>query len=57
MWKGTVVSIHVAAEASVPMRSIAEVRAFRDAGSRAIGISPGPGSTRKTRASAGAKAP
>src|ERR1700730_11257249 len=28
MWEGTVVSIHVAAEASAPMQSIAEVRAF-----------------------------
>src|ERR1700732_110185 len=28
MWEGTVVSIHVAAEASAPMQSITEVRAF-----------------------------
>src|SRR4029077_9909543 len=28
MWEGTVVSIHVAAEAAAPMQSIAEVRAF-----------------------------
>src|SRR5215468_7315424 len=28
MWEGTVVSIHVAAEASAPMQSIIEVRAF-----------------------------
>jgi hypothetical protein len=28
MWEGTVVSIHVAAEALAPMQSIAEVRAF-----------------------------
>jgi MOSC domain-containing protein YiiM len=28
MWEGTVVSIHVAAEASTPMQSITEVRAF-----------------------------
>src|SRR6202795_2849981 len=28
MWEGTVVSIHVAAEASAPMQSITEVKAF-----------------------------
>jgi hypothetical protein len=28
MWEGTVVSIHVAAEASAPMQSITQVRAF-----------------------------
>jgi len=28
MWEGTVISIHVAAEASAPMQSITEVRAF-----------------------------
>ena len=28
MWEGKVVSIHVATEASVPMQSITEVRAF-----------------------------
>jgi MOSC domain-containing protein YiiM len=28
MWEGTVVSIHIAAEASAPMQSISEIRAF-----------------------------
>jgi hypothetical protein len=28
MWEGTVVSIHIAAEASAPMQSITEIRAF-----------------------------
>src|SRR5215471_185400 len=32
MWEGSVVSIHVAPEASVPMQSIAEVRAVPGAG-------------------------
>jgi len=32
MWEGSVVSIHVAAEASAPMQSITEVRAFRGRG-------------------------
>jgi MOSC domain-containing protein YiiM len=32
MWEGTVVSIHVAPEASAPMQSIIEVRAFPERG-------------------------
>jgi hypothetical protein len=32
MWKGSVVSIHIASEASAPMQSIAEVRAFAGRG-------------------------
>jgi hypothetical protein len=28
MWEGTVVSIHIAPEASAPMRSVTEVRVF-----------------------------
>jgi hypothetical protein len=32
MWKGSVVSIHIVSEASAPMQSIAEVRAFAGRG-------------------------
>ena len=48
MWEGTVVSIHVAPEASAPMKSITEVRAFPGRGLEADRYFAGTGFYSKT---------
>ena len=53
MWEGTVVSVHIAPEASAPMQSITEVRAFPGRGLEADRYFAGTGFYSKTSSDGG----